>query len=108
MADIKRYKGVIITLILVIVVLMIMIAVGFTLGILSEDPDGLERALIDARSEEWLEGLPSLWDPILGWIESDYIAGIVGIALSVSLMIGIFYLIVKLKQKGKSESTLSS
>ena len=87
---------------------MIMIAVGFSLGILSEDPDGLERALIDARSEEWLEGLPSVWDPILGWIESDYIAGLVGIALSVSLMVAIFYAIVKVKQKSKSETEASS
>lgn len=108
MANFKKYKGVILTLIVIIVVLMIMIAVGFSLGILSEDPDGLERALIDARSEEWLEGLPSVWDPILGWIESDYIAGLVGIALSVSLMVAIFYAIVKVKQKSKSETEASS
>ena len=51
-------------------ILMVMVAVGFTIGILSEDPDGLERAPIDARSEEWVEGLPSPWDPYLGWINN--------------------------------------
>ncbi|MBD3341740.1 MAG: hypothetical protein GF353_21725 [Candidatus Lokiarchaeota archaeon] len=76
-----------------------MIAVGFTIGILSEDPDGLERALIDARSEEWLEGLPSPWEPILGWVESDYVAGIIGILLAIALMTIVFYIIIVLKKK---------
>lgn len=78
---------------------MIMVAIGFTLGILSEDPDGLERVLIDARGEEWLESLPSPWEPILGWIESDYVAGIIGVLLSVIIMVAVFYLIIYLKKK---------
>ncbi|MHA1147500.1 MAG: hypothetical protein ACTSR8_04580 [Promethearchaeota archaeon] len=85
-------------------ILMVMVAVGFTIGILSDNPDGLERALIDAKSEEWVEGLPSPWDPYLGWIENDYIAGIIGILLSVVLIMGIFYLIIFLKQKQKISS----
>jgi hypothetical protein len=79
--------------------LTIMITVGFAIGILSEDPDGLERALIDSRSEEWLEGLSSPWQPILGWINNDYIAGILGIVLSVVLMSIIFYVIIYMKKE---------
>ncbi|MGV9172546.1 MAG: hypothetical protein ACOC44_00170 [Promethearchaeia archaeon] len=101
--SLRDIGGVIITLVVIVVVLMIMIVVGFSLGNLLEDPDGLERALIDAQSEEWLEGLPSVWDPILGWIESDYVAGIIGIGLSVLIMVGIFYGIVKMKQRSKSK-----
>ena len=56
MVEWERYKWPIITIVVIIGVLMLMIAIGFTLGILSEDPDGLERALIDIRGEEWLEG----------------------------------------------------
>jgi hypothetical protein len=78
---------------------MVMLSVGVAIGILSEDPDGLERALIDARGEAWLESLPSPWVPILGWIESDYIAGIIGILLSVVLMVAIFYVIAYIKKK---------
>ncbi|MBD3255842.1 MAG: hypothetical protein GF383_12165 [Candidatus Lokiarchaeota archaeon] len=99
MGDISDYKWSIITIVVIIGVLMLMIAVGFTIGILSEDPDGLERALIDARSEEWLEGLPSPWEPILGWVESDYVAGIIGILLAIALMTIVFYIIIVLKKK---------
>jgi len=31
-----------------------MIAVGFTIGVLSDAPDGLERVLIDQNGESWL------------------------------------------------------
>ena len=78
---------------------MVMLTVGFTIGILSEDPDGLERALIDAKGETWLESLPSPWIPVLGWIESDYLAGLIGIFLSVVFMIAIFSLIAYVKKK---------
>lgn len=101
MVDLKEYKGAIIAIIVIIAVLMVMIAVGFTIGILSEDPDGLESSLIGVRGEEWVENLPSPWDPILGWINNDYVAGIVGILLSVGLMMGIFYMIIILKKKLK-------
>ncbi|MFX1340809.1 MAG: hypothetical protein ACFFDK_19520, partial [Promethearchaeota archaeon] len=92
-------KWPILTIVIIIVVLMLMITIGFAIGILSEDPDGLERALIDARGEKWLENLQSPWVPILGWIESDYIAGIIGILLSVVLMVAIFYVIAYIKKK---------
>ena len=99
MVEFEKYKWPILTIVIIIVGLMIMIAVGFAIGILSEDPDGLERVLINARGEEWLESLPSPWEPILGWIDSDYIAGIVGIFLSIFLMCAVFYAIIYLKKK---------
>lgn len=99
MKEFESYKWPILTIIIIIVGLMVMLTVGFTIGILSEDPDGLERALIDARGENWLENLPSPWIPILGWVESDYIAGIIGILLSVVLMVAIFYAIAYIKKK---------
>lgn len=78
---------------------MVMIAVGFTLGILSEAPDGLERALIDVKGESWLEGLSSVWNPILGWIDNDYIAGIIGVLLTVLIMMAVFTLISSHKKE---------
>ena len=99
MVKFEEIKWPIITLIIIVVGLMVMIAVGFTLGILSDDPDGLERALIDTRGEDWVENLKSPWDPILGGIESDYIAGIIGILLSLVFIIVIFYLIVYAKKR---------
>ena len=98
MVEFDKYKWPILTIIIIVVGLMIMITVGFTIGILSEDPDGLERVLIDARSEKWVEGLASPWEPILGWIESDYIAGIIGIILSIVLIMSAFILIIYLKK----------
>lgn len=99
MVKFEEIKWPIITLIIIIGGLMVMIAVGFTLGILSDDPDGLERALIDTRGEDWVENLKSPWEPILGGIESDYIAGIIGILLSLVFIIVIFYLIVYAKKR---------
>ena len=99
MSSIEKYKWPIITIVVIISVLMVMIAVGFTLGMLSEDPDGLERSLIDVQGEDWLEGLPSIWEPVLGWIGNDYIIGIIGILLTFFLMVAIFYLVVSLKKR---------
>ena len=104
MVEWERYKWSIISIIVIIAVLMLMIAIGFTLGILSEDPDGLERALIDIRGEEWLEGLASPWEPILGWIDNDYIAGIIGILLTIALIIAVFSLISHISKKKKSNN----
>ena len=106
MADFKKYKWPIITIVVIVGVLMVMLTIGFTLGILSEDPDGLEKSVIDAKGggeegEAWIEELPSPWEPILGGIENDYIAGIIGLTLSVALMMVVFYGIIKLKQKNK-------
>ena len=99
MVEIEKYKWPILTIIFIIIGLLVMLTVGYTIGILSDDPDGLERALIDARGEKWLDGLSSPWKPILGWIENDYIAGILGILLSVIVMVSVFYLIVYLKKR---------
>ncbi len=99
MVEISRYKWPLITVVVVIVALMFVIAVGFTLGFLSENPDGLERVLIDINGEEWLENLISPWIPILSWVTNDYIAGIIGIVLSIAIMTGVFYLITYLKKR---------
>jgi len=99
MSGIEKYKWPILTIVVIIVALMVMIAIGFTIGILSEDPDGLERAIIDARGEEWLESLTSPWEPILGWIGNDFIIGIVGILLTLFLIIAVFELVIYLKKK---------
>jgi len=76
-----------------------MIAVGFTIGVLSEDPDGLERVLTDQKGESWLENLESPWVPILSWITSDYAAGIIGILITIVVMTSVFYLIIHYKKK---------
>ena len=99
MTKFESYKWPMLTIVIITVVLMVMLTVGFTIGILSEDPDGLERALIDARGEKWLENLPTVWEPILGSIENDYVVGIVGILLSVVLMVAIFQIIAYTKKK---------
>ncbi|MBA7516978.1 hypothetical protein ES705_09028 [subsurface metagenome] len=99
MVEISRYKWPLITVVVVIVALMFVIAVGFTLGFLSENPDGLERVLIDINGEEWLENLFSPWIPILSWVTNDYVAGIIGVVLSIAIMTGVFYLITYLKKK---------
>ncbi len=99
MTDFKRYKWPIITVLVIIAALMLVLATGFTIGFLSENPDGLERVLIDIHGEEWLENLISPWVPILSWITNDYVAGIIGIILSITLMTGVFYLISKKKKE---------
>ena len=95
----EGYKWSAIIIGIIIGVLMVMIAVGFTIGILSDNPDGLERALIDAHSEKWVENLPSPWTPILGWIGNAYIEGIVGIILSAVTIMVIFYIPFYIKKR---------
>ncbi len=99
MVEISRYKWPLITVVVVVASLMFVLAVGFTIGFLSENPDGLERVLIDINGEEWLENLFSPWVPILSWVTNDYAAGIIGIVLSIAIMTGVFYLITYLKKK---------
>ena len=104
MVDFKKYKGPLLSILIIFIVLAVMITIGFTIGILSNDPDGLERALIDAQGEEWVEGLSSPWEPIFGWIDNDYIVALIGISLTVLFIVAIFMLISFLaKQKRKSE-----
>ena len=95
----KKYKWPLITILTVVAALMIVIAVGFTIGFLSDNPDGLERVLIDYNGEEWLENLFSPWIPFLSWITNDYVAGIIGIVLSITVLTGTFYLITRLKKR---------
>ncbi len=99
LAEKSRYKWPLITVLTVIAALMLVIAVGFTIGFLSENPDGLERVLIDYYGEEWLENLFSPWIPFLSWITNDYVAGIVGIVLSITVLTGAFYLITRFKKR---------
>lgn len=99
MAENNRYKWPLITVLTVIAALMLVIAVGFTIGFLSENPDGLERVLIDYYGEEWLENLFSPWIPFLSWITNDYIAGILGIVLSIAVLMSTFYLITRFKKR---------
>jgi len=99
MGTIKKYKWPLITILTVIAALMLVLAVGFTIGFLSDHPDGLERVLIDYYGEEWLENLYSPWIPFLSWITNDYVAGIIGIALSITVLMGTFYLITHLKKR---------
>jgi len=99
MAENNRYKWPLITVLTVIATLMLVIAVGFTIGFLSENPDGLERVLIDYRGEEWLEDLFSPWIPFLSWITNDYVAGILGVVLSIAVLMGTFYIITRLKKR---------
>jgi hypothetical protein len=98
----KKHKRIFTSLIVVAAILLVMIAVGYPLGILSENPDGLERVIIDSKGESWLESLASPWVPFLSWIENNYIAAIVGIILSVVIIFAIFKFI-SYRKKSKSE-----
>ncbi|MBN1802217.1 MAG: hypothetical protein JW891_11960 [Candidatus Lokiarchaeota archaeon] len=95
---IKQYKIPIITILVVIIVLMVMLAVGFQIGILSTDPDGLEKTLEDAGVQE----PEPFFEAFLGWISNDYIAGILGIILTVSFILATYYILVYVKKKRKS------
>ncbi len=97
--NIKKYKRPVFSVIVIAGVLMFMIAIGFTIGILSNDPDGLERVLTDQNGESWLENLVSPWVPVLNWITSDYGAAIIGTLISIVLMTSVFYLIIYYKKK---------
>ena len=103
MLSLKNNKKPIISIIVIAGVLMVMIAVGFTIGILSTNPDGLERMLIDANGEAWLESLPVFLQPIFGWLENEYVVGILGMALTVTIIVGTFYTIGYIKKKKLSE-----
>ena len=97
--NITKYKRPLTSIIAITMTLIVMIAVGFTIGILSSGPDGLERVLIDQNGESWLDSLTSPWVPLLSWIKSDYGAAILGIVISILVMTSIFYLIIRYKKK---------
>ena len=97
MVEWKKYKWPIISIVIIMGVLAIMILIGFDLGILSDNPDGLERVLEDWGSETGSE----FWNPLLSFIQNEGIAAIVGILLSVVIIGGVFYLIIRTKNKRK-------
>ncbi|MFX0008063.1 MAG: energy-coupling factor ABC transporter permease [Promethearchaeota archaeon] len=97
--NISKYKRPITSVIVVTGTLLLMIAVGFTLGFLSNNPDGLERVLIDHNGESWLDNLVSPWIPLLSWITNDYGAAITGTVLTIGVMSFTFYLITKYKRR---------
>ena len=99
MSVLKRNKWPLITIIIIVAALMFVIAVGFTIGFLSGNPDGLERVLTDYYGEDWLENLFSPWIPFLSWITNEYVTGIVGIVLSITVLMGTFYLITRFKKR---------
>ena len=63
MKELKNFKWPIITLVIIISGLMVMIAVGYTIGILSGAPDGLERTLIEINGEKYSSPQPSIQIP---------------------------------------------
>ena len=78
---------------------MIIISIGFTIGFLSNNPDGLERVLIDQYGEDWLDNLASPWTPLLSWITNEYFAGVIGIVLTLGFIMSLFYFIKHAKKK---------
>ncbi|MFX1233848.1 MAG: hypothetical protein ACFFBY_04730 [Promethearchaeota archaeon] len=97
--NIGQYRRPLMIVLIVAMGLILVIAIGFPLGFLSQNPDGLERVLIDYNGESWLENLFSPWIPFLSWIENEYIAGIIGIILTMTIIISVFYLITFLKRR---------
>lgn len=93
--DWERYKWPFISLIVIFGVLAIMLSVGFTVGILSNAPDGLERVLEDSKVGE----TESFWTPFFSFITDEYVAGFLGIILAAVIIGGAFYLISYLKNK---------
>jgi len=94
MSNFKQYKRPIFYIIIILGVLILFLTFGFTLGVLSDNPDGLERVIIDNNGESWLEDLPSLWTPLLSWIKSEIFIGIIGILISFIFLISVFYVIM--------------
>ena len=95
MLSLKESKKSIITIFVVIVGLLVIMAVGFTVGILSSDPDGLERVLIDAGVEEPAE----IFTPLLAWIENDFIIAILGIGMTAAIITATYYTLGYIKKR---------
>ena len=102
----EKYNRSLLYIVILIVILMVIIAIGFPLGFLSEDPDGLERVLIDSQGESWLENLEAFWYPILSWIENESVAGIIGILLTLIIALGIFNLVKFVRNRKTTVDTL--
>ena len=108
MADFfKNHKKPLIYIVIIIAIFIVVFAIGFPLGFLTQDPDGLERVIIDFRGESWLENLESFWFPILSWIQNEYVAGILGIIITLLITIGAFKLLQYTKTKKVKADSLS-
>jgi hypothetical protein len=108
MADFfKNYKKPLIYTLIIIAIFVVIFAVGFPLGFLTQDPDGLERMIINFRGETWLENLESFWFPILSWIQNEYVAGILGIIITLLITIGAFKLLKYTRTKKIEANSLS-
>jgi hypothetical protein len=95
MNNIRKYKWPIILSCLTIGILMLMIIIG------SNNPDGLERVLIDQYGEDWLDNLASPWTPFLNWISNEYIASFIGVILTLGIIMSVFYFLKQAKKKKK-------
>ena len=104
---IKNHKKPLIYTLIIILIFVVIIAVGFPLGFLSEDPDGLEKTIIDYQGETWLENLESFWYPILSWIQNEYVAGILGIIVTLGITIGMFNLLKYINSKKSKTDSLT-
>ena len=102
MSAINKYKRPFFYFVLLLLVLTLVIAIGYPLGFLSKNPDGLEKVLIDYHGEAWFDNLFSSWIPLLSWIDNEYVAGILGVFFSAVIMISTFYLIINLKKRKKN------
>ncbi|MFX1455332.1 MAG: hypothetical protein ACFFDB_08130 [Promethearchaeota archaeon] len=99
MNKLGKYKIPIILSSLTIVVLVLMLSIGFTIGLLSNNPDGLERVLIDQYGENWIDNFASPLTPLLNWISNDYFIGIIGIIATIGASTSLFYFMKHIKKK---------
>ncbi|MHA1883429.1 MAG: hypothetical protein ACXAAI_00725 [Promethearchaeota archaeon] len=102
----KKYRSFIILTVLIVGMLMLLMSIGFRLGFLSNNPDGLERVLIDQKGEYWVENLTSPYVPLLNWISNDYVAGIIGVVLTLGIIMSVFYTLKRVKKKNNLKKTL--
>jgi uncharacterized membrane protein len=102
----KNHKKPLIYALIIIAIFIVVFAIGFPLGFLTQDPDGLERVIIDFRGETWLENLESVWFPILSWIQNEYVAGILGIVITLIITIGAFKLLKFARSKKEKVNSL--
>lgn len=102
----RKYRSFIIFIVLIVGMLMLLMSIGFTLGFLSNNPDGLERVLIDQKGENWVENLTSPWLPLLNWISNDYITGIVGVVLTLGIIMSVFHTLKRVKKKNNLKEAI--
>jgi hypothetical protein len=103
----KNHKKPLLYTLIIIGIFVVILAIGFPLGFLTQNPDGLERVIIDFRGETWLENLQSFWFPILSWIQNEYVAGILGIIITLVITIGVFKLLKYTRSKKVQGNTSS-